>query len=195
MTMNIARGLELVFGRINHLKERIFSPKNLLYTNVAISVSLSATGDVLEQHYEILKGEWNSWSFIRTRNMAISGMSIGVVCHYWYNFLDTRMAGRTIGVVLKKVVVDQLICSPLCISMFFLTLAMLENSSWAEFKDEVRKKAHRLYIAEWVIWPPAQVINFYFLPTRYRVLYDNMISLGYDVYTSHVKHNVQTVNS
>ena len=28
--------------------------------------------------------------------------------------------------------------------------------------------------------------NFYFLPTRYRVLYDNCISLVYDVYSSHV---------
>lgn len=182
--MNIVRGIELVFGRINHLKERLFSPKNLLYTNVGISISLSGTGDVLEQHYEILKDDWDKWSFIRTRNMAISGMSIGIVCHYWYNFLDARMARRTIGTVLKKVLVDQVICSPLCIGIFFLTLAVLENSSLAEFKDEIQKKAHRLYIAEWVIWPPAQVINFYFLPTRYRVLYDNMISLGYDVYTN-----------
>ncbi|KAL6430552.1 hypothetical protein ACFW04_007854 [Cataglyphis niger] len=195
MTMNISRGMELILGRINHLRERLFSPKNLLYTNVGISIFLSGTGDILEQHYEILKGDWDRWSFIRTRNMAISGMSIGIVCHYWYKFLDTKMVGRTISTVLKKVVVDQLICSPLCISMFFLTLAVLENNSFAEFKDEVQKKAHRLYIAEWVIWPPAQVINFYFLPTRYRVLYDNMISLGYDVYTSHVKHDIQTINS
>ncbi|XP_020282423.1 mpv17-like protein 2 isoform X2 [Pseudomyrmex gracilis] len=167
--MNITRGICLVFGKVNHLKDRLFSPKNLLYTNVAISTSLSGTGDILEQHYEILKGEWDKWSFIRTRNMAISGMSIGIVCHYWYNFLDARLAGRTI--------------------------AVLENSNWTDFKNEIRKKAHILYIAEWVIWPPAQVINFYWLPTRYRVLYDNMVSLGYDVYTSHVKHNTETAES
>lgn len=192
--MNITKGIGLVFGRANVLMDRLFTPKNLFYTNVGISISLSATGDVLEQHYEILKGEWDRWSFIRTRNMAISGMSIGILCHYWYNFLDARMAGRTLGIVLKKVVIDQLICSPLCISVFFLTLAMLENSSLAELKDEVRKKAHRLYIAEWIIWPPAQIINFYFLPTRYRVLYDNLISLGYDVYTSHVKYDRRKPN-
>ncbi|XP_024892099.1 mpv17-like protein 2 isoform X3 [Temnothorax curvispinosus] len=192
--MNIARGMRPTFGRINHLRERLFSPKNLLYTNIGISVSLSGIGDVVEQHYEILKGEWDKWCFTRTRNMSVSGMSIGIVCHYWYNFLDTRMAGRTIGIVLKKVIVDQLICSPLCISTFFLTLALLENNSLAEFKDEIRRKAHKLYVAEWVIWPPAQVINFYFLPTRYRVFYDSMISLGYDVYTSHVKYDIQTAN-
>ena len=43
-------------------------------------------------------------------------------------------------------------------------------------------------MAEWLLWPPAQFVNFYFLPTRYRVAYDNLISLIYDVYTSHVKH-------
>jgi len=53
--MNIARSMGFVFGRINHLKERLFSSKNLLYTNVGISISLSGIGDVLEQHYEILK--------------------------------------------------------------------------------------------------------------------------------------------
>ncbi|XP_014487161.1 PREDICTED: mpv17-like protein 2 isoform X2 [Dinoponera quadriceps] len=187
--MSMARGAKLVFGRVSVLKERLFSPKNLLYTNVGISIFLSGAGDVIEQHYEILKGQWDRWSFTRTRNMAISGMSIGILCHYWYNFLDAKMIGRTLGIVLRKVVIDQLICSPFCISVFFLTLALLENSSLAELKEEIRTKAHRLYIAEWIIWPPAQIINFYFLPTRYRVLYDNTISLGYDIYTSHVKHN------
>lgn len=36
------------------------------------------------------------------------------------------------------------------------------------------------------------MINFFFLPLRYRVLYDNTISLGYDVYTSYVKHEIPT---
>lgn len=36
------------------------------------------------------------------------------------------------------------------------------------------------------VWPTAQVINFWILPNRFRVLYDNTISLGYDVYTSAV---------
>lgn len=99
------------------------------------------------------------------------------------------MPGRSIGIVLKKVLVDQLVCSPLCIGMFFVTLGILERSSWPDFKQEIRDKGHRLYVAEWIVWPPAQIINFYFLPTRFRVLYDNTISLGYDVYTSQVKHD------
>ena len=52
----------------------------------------------------------------------------------------------------------------------------------------------RLYLAEWIIWPPAQFLNFAFLPTRFWVLYDNVISLIYDTYTSHMKHHVKLVN-
>lgn len=122
-------------------------------------------------------------------------MSIGIVCHYWYKYLDAKLPGRTINIVLKKVFIDQLVCSPLCIIMFFLTLGLLEKSKWSDLKNEIIKKAYRLYIAEWVIWPPAQIFNFYFLPTRYRILYDNTISLGYDVYTSHVKYDNLMYNS
>ncbi|XP_003702192.1 mpv17-like protein 2 [Megachile rotundata] len=193
--MNITKNISALISRVSTIKEQLFSPKYLLYTNVAISISLSATGDVLEQQYEILKNEWDKWSLHRTRNMAISGMSIGIVCHYWYKYLDAKIPGRTITVVLKKVVIDQLVCSPLCIAMFFLTLGILEKSSWSELKTEIINKAHKLYVAEWVIWPPAQIFNFYCLPSKYRVLYDNTISLGYDVYTSQVKHNNLMYNS
>ncbi|KAI4491067.1 hypothetical protein M0802_010484 [Mischocyttarus mexicanus] len=188
MKLNITRG----FGwlcKVNNIKDKLFSSKNLFYTNVAISISLSAVGDIIEQHYEIIKGQWEKWSPSRTRNMAVSGMSIGIVCHYWYRYLDSKLSGRTSKIVLKKVIIDQLVCSPLCISIFFLTVGLLEGSNLSELNYEIVNKAHKLYLAEWIIWPPAQVINFYFLPTKYRVLYDNTVSLGYDVYTSQVKYD------
>jgi len=90
---------------------------------------------------------------------------------------------------MKKLLVDQILFSPFLIVVFFGTVGLLENSSKEEVIEEIKSKAWRLYAAEWVIWPPAQIINFYMLPTRFRVLYDNTISLGYDVYTSYVKHD------
>ncbi|XP_034941602.1 mpv17-like protein 2 [Chelonus insularis] len=187
--MNIARGFSSIINHAQVLKEFLFSPKCLLYTNIGISISLSATGDVLEQHYEILKGDIERWRLKRTCHMALSGMTVGIICHYWYQFLDARLPGKTISIVLKKTVIDQLVCSPLYIGMFFITLGILENKTWYELKKEIREKFYKLYLAEWIIWPPAQIINFYFLPTRFRVLYDNTISLGYDIYTSQVKHS------
>lgn len=174
--------------RLRQLNRTAFSPKYLLYTNVAISISLSSLGDTLEQQYELLTDQLDERSLVRTAHMALSGGTVGVVCHYWYQILDRRMPGRTLRIVCKKVLLDQFICSPIVISTFFVTLGLLERSSRDEMMAEIRDKAVRLYVAEWVVWPPAQVLNFYVLPSRYRVLYDNTISLGYDVYTSKVKH-------
>ncbi|XP_037052258.1 mpv17-like protein 2 [Bradysia coprophila] len=165
-----------------------FSPKYLLFTNVCISISLSCVGDCLEQQYELFTKDLDQYSGKRTVHMALSGSTVGVICHYWYKFLDKRMPGRSLSIVLKKVFWDQMICSPVVISTFFLTLGVLEQSSREEVIAEIKNKAWKLYAAEWVVWPPAQVINFYLLPNKYRVLYDNTISLGYDVYTSKVKH-------
>jgi len=158
---------------------------------VAISTTLSGVGDTLQQHYEILTGEEpdQKWNLKRSLDMSITGATVGVVCHFWYIYLDRRLPGRSFKTVAKKLLVDQLAFSPFLIGIFFGTAGFLERSSLAEIKNEIKSKAWRLYAAEWVVWPPAQVINFYLLPTRFRVLYDNTISLGYDVYTSKVKHS------
>jgi len=169
--------------------------KHLLMTNLAISAGLSATGDSIQQHYEKIKDPERNYNFRRTLNMSTAGVTIGGVCHFWYLWLDRFLPGRTFSIALKKMLLDQIICSPVTIGTFFVTLAVVEKSSADEFLEELRSKSWRLYLAEWVIWPPAQMINFFFLPLRYRVLYDNTISLGYDVYTSYVKHEIPSSSS
>lgn len=178
----------LTIRSLKTFHKKAFSPKYLLYTNVCISVSLSSVGDFLEQHYELYKKDIDKYSAKRTFHMALSGLTVGVACHYWYKFIDARIPGRTLSIVLRKVFWDQVICSPIVISTFFITLGILERTGKDEIIREIKEKAWRLYLAEWTIWPPAQIINFYFLPNKYRILYDNTISLGYDVYTSKVKH-------
>lgn len=172
-----------------------FNDKYLFYTNVTISVTLSSIGDIMEQTYEVYSKEQDKYNPKRTMHMAFSGAAVGVLCHHWYKILDKFLVGKTFDMVTKKLLLDQLIFSPIMIVTFFGSLALFERDPVANFKEEVRHKFLTLYHAEWLVWPPAQVINFYFLPTRYRVLYDSTISLGYDVYTSQVKHRKSSLKS
>ena len=119
------------------------------------------------------------------------GLTSGFLCHFWYNYLDRFLPGSTLRIVVKKVLIDQTVFSPVCIAAC-LTTAHLVEEGIKNVKShnnlglwDVGKK---LFLAELVIWPPAQFANFYFLPTRYRVVFDNAVSLAYDVYTSKVKH-------
>ncbi|XP_056644373.1 mpv17-like protein 2 [Diorhabda sublineata] len=173
---------------VNKLLSKAFSSKYLLMTNISLSISLSAVGDLLEQKYEILTEDLDELNLRRTKNLAITGLPIGLVCHFWYKYLDKFLPGYTLRVVTKKVIADQCIASPLCIATFFLSMQYLEGKSKSEFIEEAKEKSVKLYAADWMIWPPAQFINFYLLPYQYRILFDNMVSLGFDVYTSRVKH-------
>lgn len=186
--MAIRRFISKAYRTYQHAKQDAFSRKNLFYTNVLLSVGISTLGDSLEQTYELTRQEIVVFDPSRTAHMAFSGGTAGVICHHWYNFLDRVIIGKSLYMVTKKLMLDQLICSPLIILSFFATVAIFEDDPMENFTEEVKDKFWILYKAEWVVWPPAQIINFYFLPTRYRVLYDNTISLGYDIYTSKVKH-------
>ncbi|XP_026762758.2 mpv17-like protein 2 isoform X2 [Galleria mellonella] len=179
-------------GPVSHFKRILkvaFSDKYLFYTNVTISMGLSSLGDICEQHYEIYIDQQEKFDIKRTMHMAFSGVAVGVLCHNWYKVLDKLIVGKTLDMVAKKLFLDQMVFSPIMIVTFFGSLALFEENPLENFKEEVKDKFVTLYRAEWMVWPPAQIVNFYFLPTRYRVLYDNTISLGYDVYTSQVKHN------
>lgn len=169
--------------------------KHLFITNVVISLTLSGTGDVLQQRYNISAGKQTSWDAARTRHITCSGMTVGALCHHWYKLLDKKLPGRTMKVVAKKLLVDQLLFSPVCLVFFLVSLGFFKGGDFEELISDLQDKSWRLYAAEWVIWPPAQVINFYWLPTKYRVLYDNSISLMYDVYTSHVCYDIETSKS
>ncbi|BFF98271.1 mpv17-like protein 2 [Drosophila madeirensis] len=177
-----------VLQGVNRWHSVAFSKRFLLYTNLGISFSLSMVGDTMEQSYERYLGEIDAWNGTRTLRMGMGGLTVGVVCHYWYQYLDYRYPNRNIRTVMRKILLDQIICSPFYITVFFITMGLLERQSWEEFREEVMEKAVVLYMAEWTIWPAAQFVNFFLIKPRYRVFYDNSMSLGYDIYTSGVKY-------
>lgn len=137
----------------------------------------------------------------KIKNAKSSTAKVRSVCHcapdhsllpYRYLLLDRRLPGRSMAVVLKKLLVDQLLFSPLCLTVFFLSLGVFQGGGVNEIVSDVQQKGWRLYVAECLVWPPAQLVNFYLLPTKFRVLYDNSISLMFDIYTSHVCYDRET---
>jgi len=182
---------------MNYTFKKIFE-RYLFATNLGLSFGLSGLGDLIEQRLEtkknLLKKPQINWN--RTLHMSTSfGLTSGFLCHFWYNYLDKVFPGRGIKVVVQKIAWDQVLFSPICIIACLVVAGRLEQQSASNLASTTLQLGGRLYLAEWVIWPPAQFVNFYFLPTKFRVLYDNIISLVYDTYTSHIKYQAPIVEN
>ena len=179
-----------VLSRLKQISDKVgvlFSSRYLLVTNTAITVGLSCSGDALQQNYQKFKKERIRLDKWRSVNVALTGLVIGPFCHYWYLALDRWFPGRTMRIITKKLVVDQLICSPVVIGSYLAITSWCEGQRGKALKQEIIEKGKTLYKADWLVWPVAQTVNFYFLPTKYRVLYDNAISFGFDCYFAHIK--------
>uniref|UniRef100_A0A0K8RGJ9 Uncharacterized protein n=1 Tax=Ixodes ricinus TaxID=34613 RepID=A0A0K8RGJ9_IXORI len=165
--------------------------RHLVLTNATISTVMGVAGDLVQQHYEILSGHQAQVSSVRTFHMGAAGLTTGMISSLLgMCLLGIRlgMLGRSLRTVLLKVLYDQVVFSPINLTVYFGTVGVLERSGWAEMRSEIWAKGCTIYKVEWFIWPPAQFLNFYVLPLRYRVFFDNLVSFGFDVYSPYVKY-------
>lgn len=78
--------------------------------------------------------------------MAIIGLLQGWPNHVWYTWLDRFLPGKTLMTVAKKIVADQLICSPISSASFFVGCGLLEGCSLTQCWQEYREKFLMVYL-------------------------------------------------
>lgn len=174
-----------------------------LLTQSVTTAVLFATGDVTAQQLVEKRG-LAKHDVTRTGRMALYGGCecpaaarpgaphrmltgagfFGPVATTWFGILARRVTLRNARLeTLARVACDQTLFAPVMIGAFLSSMAAMEGASP---KERLETKWWPALQANWMLWPFVQFVNFTFLPLQHRVLFANVISIGWNSYLSWV---------
>ncbi|KAE8209963.1 hypothetical protein CF327_g6113 [Tilletia walkeri] len=84
----------------------------------------------------------------------------------------------------KRVAIDQGLFAPFGLAMFVLSMGIMEGRSFSGIKDKFSDMYFPALIANWQLWPAVQLVNFRFVPLRYRVPFTSSIGILWTLYLS-----------
>lgn len=114
------------------------------------------------------------------RTLRYSGLGLlltGPTLHLWYAVLNRRFPGVAPARVLARVALDQALFAPAFTAAFLSVLLAVEGRSADEWRAYMRESYAESVCVNWVLWIPAQLINFRFTPPAYTVLFANFVAV------------------
>ena len=142
--------------------------KHLLVTNTVSSGGFFVLGDAIQQRLEITQNPGQRFDFKRTIRLGVVGLTQGPPHHYWYVYLDKFLPGKSYGVVMKKILADQIFAAPFFAITFIFGAGLLEGKDVGACRREFKTKFPTIYLFDWVLWPPSQAVNFLLIPSQFR---------------------------
>lgn len=85
--------------------------------------------------------------------------------------------------MLARVACDQLLFAPVMIGVFLGSMATMEGKS---ANERIEKAWWPALQANWMLWPFVQMVNFTFVPLQHRIMFVNIISIGWNSYLSYI---------
>jgi len=165
-----------------------------LLTKAVTSCLIAQSGDLFSQYVEQRRSNTITfkWDMVRTARIGLLGFAlVAPVVHYWYGSLARFFPGSTASVVAKRVFWDQAFFSPLFLPTWLTSLWMLEGQSVSDISDMLCAEVPTALIANWVVWIPAQIVNFRYAPVKFQVLFSNVVALGWNAYLSFTAHEAE----
>ncbi|KAK4039338.1 hypothetical protein C8A01DRAFT_36705 [Parachaetomium inaequale] len=153
-----------------------------LLTQAVTTSVLFAVGDVAAQQLVDKKGV-EKHDLARTGRMALyGGVVFGPAAATWFGLLSRHVNLRSANAtMLARVACDQGVFAPTFIGVFLSSMAVLEGTSP---REKLAKSYSDALLTNWMIWPFVQMVNFKLVPLQHRLLFVNVISIGWNCYLS-----------
>jgi hypothetical protein len=161
-----------------------------IITKSLSSAIIAGSGDVLCQFVSSRKqNEKVLLDYSRAlRFVALGAFLVGPVIHFWYGALMNIFPGNSSAAVIKRVFLDQFFFSPLFLPTFLSSLWLMEGQTLDRIQSQLSSTIPTSILANWLLWIPAQALNFKFIPGKYQVLFSNFAGFIWNAYLSYASH-------
>ncbi|ESO03756.1 hypothetical protein HELRODRAFT_80158 [Helobdella robusta] len=140
-------------------------------------------GDVIAQLVLENRGLLEFEVFRNLRFTSVGFFLAGPGMHHFYSLLDRKIiVGSQAARTLKKLCWDQIFFLPLYLFIYLVVIAILRGDSSETIKQKVVRDMTDGLIVSYKVWPVVQIVNFYLIPSRYRVLLINFVALFWNTY-------------
>jgi len=89
--------------------------------------------------------------YIYVARITSVGIVLGSIQHMFYRALDRRYPARDLQTIVKKIFIDQSICTPINIAVFIYGLGILENKTWTTMNEELKEKFMVIFTVSYLI--------------------------------------------
>ncbi|KAF8326227.1 uncharacterized protein EI90DRAFT_3031214 [Cantharellus anzutake] len=131
-----------------------------------------------------------SLDFSRTARFAVFGIGMGPLLGRWNLFLENNFPLRCVGgkvslkALGKRVLTDQALMAPTGLAIFIGSMGFMEGRNAAGVQKKFADMYKPAIIANWQVWPLAQLVNFRYMPLPYRVPFQATCGVFWTLYLS-----------
>jgi protein Mpv17 len=160
-----------------------------LATKACTSMMCFILGDLIAQHFGHPHA---AIDIMRVVRLGAYGLLIDGPCgSLWYDVLEQRVFPKeplSTKAVLSKTALDQVVYATIMTGVYFAVIRLLEGHPEA-IMSTLQSKFLPTLAANYMIWPLAHVINFRFIPSEFRILYNNVVCIAWLTGLSFLTHS------
>lgn len=121
----------------------------------------------------------------RTLRAMIIGGGSSIPAYRWVLWLGQNFNYQSKLLSLaSKVVVNQLVFTPLFLTYFFGMQSMLSGQSFMGIVERIRDGVPVSFVNSWKIWPAATAVTMTVIPAHFRNVFVGLVAIGWQTYLS-----------
>eukprot|EP01052_Picozoa_sp_SAG31_P037310 SAG31_NODE_4799_length_2952_cov_2.405889_2_plen_296_part_00 len=138
--------------------------------------------------------DFANWDPVRTSKMSLWGLTgHPLTIHFWMNTMErwqgtlnmaTASRMQVLQMAGRKVIIDQLTASPVFLGSFLMFAQLMDGHGLAGCQLKLERDWWTMVKGGWSCWVIGHLISFSVVPVHWRVLYINVVSIGFGTFMS-----------